>query len=187
MTWSGLTPPYGTIVVDPPWDYPGGWPNFANRREDRAPLPYEAMPLDDIKALPVGELVRKEGHAWLWTTNRYLPDAFDVLSGWGFTYRQCIVWCKDEKGRLGPGGVCAQTTEYVLLGQRIKSGTNVHGRRTIGRNPSTWHIWPRRAHSQKPAEFYDLVESVTPGPYADLFARSTRLGWDGWGAEYPTE
>ena len=47
----------------------------------------------------------------------------------------------------------------------------------------TWHVWPRGGHSRKPEAFYDLVESVSPGPYLELFARRQRLGWDTWGNE----
>jgi N6-adenosine-specific RNA methylase IME4 len=39
----------------------------------------------------------------------------------------------------------------------------------------------------KPAAFYELVESVTPPPYLDLFARSSRPNWATWGAEVPDE
>jgi len=34
-----------------------------------------------------------------------------------------------------------------------------------------------------PGAFFDLVESVSPGPYLELFARRQRLGWDTWGNE----
>lgn len=36
----------------------------------------------------------------------------------------------------------------------------------------------------KPRGFFELVESVSPGPYAELFARNRRDGWEGWGNEY---
>jgi N6-adenosine-specific RNA methylase IME4 len=48
---------------------------------------------------------------------------------------------------------------------------------------STWYVWPRGRHSEKPDAFYDLVESVSPGPYLELFARRQRLGWETWGDE----
>src|SRR5690606_28122022 len=41
-----------------------------------------------------------------------------------------------------------------------------------------WWTWPRGSHSEKPAAFMDVVESVSPGPYVELFARAPRLGWD---------
>ena len=44
-------------------------------------------------------------------------------------------------------------------------------------------IAPRLEHSAKPDAFYDLVEKVSPGPYAELFARRERAGWDVYGDE----
>lgn len=49
---------------------------------------------------------------------------------------------------------------------------------------STWFQWPRLTHSVKPPASYDLIESVSPGPYIELFARQPRLGWDSWGLGY---
>jgi N6-adenosine-specific RNA methylase IME4 len=47
---------------------------------------------------------------------------------------------------------------------------------------------PRRAHSQKPVEFYDLVESLCPAPrYADIFSRYRHNEkWDCHGDEAPS-
>ena len=44
-------------------------------------------------------------------------------------------------------------------------------------------VAPRGRHSAKPEAFYDMVESMSPGPYLDVFARRQRLGWDTWGNE----
>ena len=41
----------------------------------------------------------------------------------------------------------------------------------------------RSAHSAKPEAFLDIVESVSPGPRVEMFARRARLGWDTWGNE----
>jgi N6-adenosine-specific RNA methylase IME4 len=51
------------------------------------------------------------------------------------------------------------------------------------RDVGTWHRWPRAGHSVKPDSFFDLVESVSPGPYLELFARRERVGWHSWGNE----
>ena len=43
---------------------------------------------------------------------------------------------------------------------------------------------PMQAHSQKPDEFYQFVESLCPAPvYAELFQRAGRDGWHGHGDE----
>lgn len=179
-----LSPPYSTIVADPPWSYPEGWPGWAERSADRRPLPYSSMTVDAVAALPVKDLCQREGYLFLWTTNRYLHDAFHVMEAWGFTYRQTVTWCKQPQGQ-GPGGMFAQTTEFALIGQNIGPRSNARGKRTTGdRLDTSWFIWPRGAHSAKPAAFMDAVERVAPGPYLELFSRSPRLGWDAWGKGY---
>jgi N6-adenosine-specific RNA methylase IME4 len=47
----------------------------------------------------------------------------------------------------------------------------------------TWYIAPRKNHSEKPELFQDLIEQMSPGPYIELFARQTRLGWTSVGDE----
>ena len=43
---------------------------------------------------------------------------------------------------------------------------------------------PRRGpHSTKHQAFYTLVESCSPGPYLEMFARRGRDGWVSWGGE----
>lgn len=181
---------YRTIVADPPWPYPDGWGRLpggqgvhsAVRRgerpqmKERKPLPYPSMALSDIAALPLRELAHPDGcHVYMWTTNRYLPDAFPIFKAWGARFGQLLVWAKTPMG-LGPGGTFAQSSEYVLFG---RIGTLRHLRRV----DSTWFNWPRmdRAHSRKPEAFLDMVEQISPGPRLEMFARRNRLGWDTWG------
>ena len=40
-----------------------------------------------------------------------------------------------------------------------------------------------REHSQKPDEFYELIEATGLEPKIELFARQKRQGWDIWGNE----
>lgn len=46
-----------------------------------------------------------------------------------------------------------------------------------------WFQWSRGSHSAKPEAFMDMVESVSPAPRLEMFARRQRLGWDTWGNE----
>ena len=41
-------------------------------------------------------------------------------------------------------------------------------------------------HSVKPDEFRRLIETLTPGPRIELFARRHPPGWDVWGVEAPS-
>ena len=42
---------------------------------------------------------------------------------------------------------------------------------------------PRREHSRKPDEVYERIEALYPGPYLELFSRTSRTGWDAIGDE----
>lgn len=172
---------YRTIVADPPWHYDGFGvgrvPSGQVNDGRKTPLPYPTMTVTEIAALPVGDLAEDDAHLYLWTTNRYLPLAFGVLEAWGFRYSMPIVWCKHPIGSF-LGAEFTPGAEFVLFGRRGKLRGN--------RAPNQWFIWPRQGqgkHSQKPEAFLDLVETVSPGPYLELFARRNRLGWDTWGNE----
>jgi len=140
-------------------------------------MPYPTMTLEQIKALPVATLAAEDCELYLWTTQKYLPDAFGVLDAWGFRYCQTLTWCKTPRG-TGQGGVYCPTTEFLLLGRRGKMPK-------VKRIDSTWfHIKrPHNRHSKKPTFFHELIEQVSSEPRVELFARDTRDGWDVWGNE----
>lgn len=110
VDFSGLTPPYNTIVADPPWHYD------ESDRQGR-PMPYSTMPLEDIAAMPVGDLAAQGAHLYLWTTNRYLFDSRDVAYGWGFVPTQVLVWAKPPGGTK-PVGRFSSTTEFIVHGRK---------------------------------------------------------------------
>src|SRR5262249_34268377 len=111
---------------------------------------------------------------WLWTTNFYMRDAFGVVEAWGFEQKTILTWVKD---RFGFGDLLRGQTEHCLLATR---GSPVFQLT----NESTALLAPVRAHSQKPEEFYELVERLCPAPrYCELFARRKRPNWDSHGDE----
>ena len=178
---------YRTIVADPPWRQMGGPLHggvgkgfvFASGMISR-PLPYKSMEVTEIAALPVRELAAKDCSLYLWTTNAYVVSAYDVAEAWGFTPSTLCVWAKNPMGG-GLGGTFGISTEFFLYARKGQP----KDRRVTG----TWWNWKRYYaggrpfHSAKPDGFYDLVQSVSPGPYLEMFARRARLGWDYWGDE----
>jgi N6-adenosine-specific RNA methylase IME4 len=175
---------YCTIVADPPWHYdcvPASLPSGRDKNVvpgglRNEPLRYGTMTIDEIAALPVPELAAPDSRLFLWATNRYLPDAFALLSSWGFAYRQTLVWHKADGGPF-MASVAPNTAEYLLVAVR---GTPER----IGRiSSAVLKIPASRQHSVKPDAFLDLIEQVSPGPYVELFARRARFGWDYWGNE----
>jgi N6-adenosine-specific RNA methylase IME4 len=191
---------YATIVADPPWDHSDGTGVIFNvgmskRRHARfgektGPL-YATLTVEQITSLPVQTLTADDAHLYLWTTNRYLRSVWEIAEAWGFRGVCVLTWCKARRGFLG-GGAFPSDTEFCLFARKGNLAT-------IGKGPGRWFTWPRRrgapvregerrdavngSHSAKPEAFIDLVESVSPGPYLELFARRQRLGWDTWGNE----
>lgn len=163
---------YRTIVADPPWALEWNM-GIGEGRSGEAGLPYAPMTLEAICGLPVGAMAERDAHLWLWTTATFLWDAPRVALSWGFRPTYTITWTKPG---LGAGGRFRHTTEFLIFAER---GAQLPITR---RDLPTHFLWPRGEHSTKPDAFYDLVESVSPGPYVELFARRARLGeWSYWG------
>lgn len=176
---------YQTIVADPPWphadtgrrtqstagNWTGKWLGYESK------LPYDRMTIDDIAALPIGDVAARDAHLYLWTTNRFLRDGYRVVEAWGFKPSTLLAWCKAPMG-IGLGGAFTITTEFVIYARR---GALKPRRRW----DTTWFAFKRPysatggpEHSAKPEGFLDVVEQVSPGPYLEVFARRARFGWD---------
>jgi N6-adenosine-specific RNA methylase IME4 len=141
------------------------------------------MSLDDIAALPVVDVAAEVCHLYLWVPNAMLREGLAVMECWGFSYKSNLVWHKIRKdggsdGR-GVGFYFRNVTELLLFGTKGKHA------RTLppGRTQVNYVATRKREHSRKPDEQYLIVESCSPGPYLELFARGTRRGWSAWGNE----
>ncbi len=171
---------FGTILADPPWQ-------FINRTGKMAPEHkrlhrYNTMSLEDICTLPIQSLASEKSHLYLWVPNALVAQGLKVMAAWGFTYKTNLVWYKIRKdggpdGR-GVGFYFRNVTELVLFGTMGKLRTLSPGRRMV--NLVSTRKWE---HSRKPEEIYSLIEKCSPGPYLELFARHSRLGWKQWGEE----
>jgi N6-adenosine-specific RNA methylase IME4 len=168
---------YATIVADPPWHYDkrGGfsWREGAPSGQTEDFLDYSTMTLPEIAALPIPALAASNAHLFPWTTQRYLLNAIAIIDGWGFKYRQLLVWAKPPTG-FSLGGTFGNSTEFIVYAKRGKPATT-------GKVPRDWWEWSRAGHSVKPEAFLDLVEATCPGPYLEMFSRRARLGWQTWG------
>lgn len=169
---------YRTIVADPPWrvNRSNGWGKGATSSSTTL-MPYPLMTVSEIEAMPISKMAAPTSHLYLWTVNLHVPHAYRVCRAWGFAPSALLTWVKQPRG-IGPGGHFASTTEFVLFARRGTEGGS-----PANRVRTSWFEWPRGAHSEKPAAFFDMVEQVSPGPYLELFARRQRLGWDTWGNE----
>lgn len=172
---------FRTILVDPPWQFQNRTGKVApeHKRLNR----YGTLTLDDIKALPVGDAADEVAHLYMWVPNALLPDGLDVMKAWGFGYKSNIVWHKLRKdggsdGR-GVGFYFRNVTELLLFGVRGKNARTLQP----GRTQVNYIGTRKREHSRKPDEQYALIESCSPGPFLELFARGERPGWTVWGKQ----
>jgi DNA (cytosine-5)-methyltransferase 1 len=172
---------FGAILADPPWQ-------FQNRTGKMAPehgrlKRYSTLTLDEIKALPVAEAAAGTSHLYLWVPNALLPDGLAVMEAWGFQYKSNIVWHKIRKdggpdGR-GVGFYFRNVTEILLFGVRGPNARTLEA----GRRQVNFMATRKREHSRQPGEQYEVIESCSPGPFRELFARGVRDGWESWGLE----
>jgi len=169
---------YKCIVADPPWPMERSKGTLFAGATDTAPmktvpLDYPTMSIQEIIDMPVNDMAEPGCHLYLWTTQRFLRDSYRVLDAWGFRQGAMLVWSKPPKGVCGTW-VCS--AEFCIFARK---GILGHLRRHIG----TVFQWKRGRHSAKPEAFQDIVETVSPGPRLELFARRNRDGWTCWGNE----
>src|SRR5205809_6733191 len=167
---------FATILADPPWQ-------FINKTGKVAPehkrlSRYGTMKLSEIMALPVGDIAAPTAHLYLWCPNALLPEGLAVMQAWGFQYKSNIDWHKVRKdggpdGR-GVGFYFRNVTELVLFGVKGKNNRTL----TPGRKQTNIIVTRKREHSREPDELYPIIESCSPGPRLELFARFQRRGWD---------
>ena len=171
---------YKTIVADPPWlpemaiiNSPAsgiGAPKASPQRH------YSTMTVEEICSLNV--LSADKAHLYLWCLPQHIDWGYQVARAWGFKPIQTLTWCKPGLG----AGRFQCNTEHILVcrkGDRKDNAFQMTG--------GTWFKWARGKHSEKPEEFFNLVEKCSPGPYLELFSRKKREGWSVWGNEVDSD
>lgn len=170
---------YKIIYADPPWQYKVYSKKGLGRSAEKH---YPTMSLEDIQALPVGELADPDCTLFVWTTIPLLKDCFSVIRAWGFEYKTvAFVWIKlNRKSNSlfwGMGHWTRSNAELCLLatkGHPKRKSAGVH-------QIILSHV---EEHSKKPDETRKrIIQLVGDLPRVELFARQKTDGWDVWGNE----
>lgn len=183
---------FAAIYADPPWHFKTYNEKGRKRSPDWRPfkgspsLHYDTMGAEAIRALPVAEVAADDCCLFLWICWPLLAEALELIEAWGFTYKTCAFsWTKAHAGQvemfqddnpvqIGMGYWTRSNSEVCLLATRGKpKRVQADVRQAI--------IEPRRQHSRKPDCVYGRIERLVPGPYLEMFARTTRTGWVSWG------
>jgi N6-adenosine-specific RNA methylase IME4 len=163
---------YQIIYADPPW--PVKKIIRKVRPNQKESLDYPTMSLEAIKGLKVNDIADDNSVLFLWTTHAFLPEAFNVMSSWGFKYQRMITWDKNN-------GMCLfgfhHRTEFLLFGYKGK--IEMYPRRKAF---PTLVMAKSERHSEKPQIFRDLIAPFGTTKI-ELFARQKTEGWDVWGNE----
>jgi N6-adenosine-specific RNA methylase IME4/ParB-like chromosome segregation protein Spo0J len=167
---------YPIIYADPPWEF-----HVYDRDSGSTRCPdahYPTMSTEDICEMPVGDLATPDAALFLWTTAPTFPESLRVLDAWGFEYVTHLVWVKNTPGL----GYWVRNQHETLI---IATRGNMRSPQPAAR-PASIVQAPKREHSQKPDEVYDIIERMYPElPRIELFARNARKGWSAWGNQAP--
>lgn len=164
-------------MADPPWHFRVRSPKGEGRSASRH---YGVMSLSDLKNIPVSSWVADDSVLILWAIDPMLPQALELMEAWKFKYKTvAFYWVKtnvDGTPFTGMGYWTRACPEQALLGTRGNP-------KRLSKSVRRLITAPRREHSRKPDEVIDRIEQLVDGPYLELFARTTRPGWDAWGNE----
>lgn len=188
MSWPfpGVAPgEYGAILADVPSKFKVYSSKGAGRSPERH---YRTMPIPEIKKIPVLDLAAPDCFLFFWTSGSQLKNAIEIIDAWGFKYSStAFVWLKLNRRAheifwtrkeffMGQGYTTRKNAEFCLLATRGKPKRKSKKVREL-------IFAPRREHSRKPDEIYQNVEDFAPGPYVELFSRTTAPGWQCFGDE----
>ena len=162
--------------MDPPWNE-SGQGRIKRGADNHYPLIKSKDMFPTIsKGIQEKGTIHKDAHCYIWVTNSFLKDGLELMEQLGFRYITNIVWVKD---RFGLGQYFRGQHELILFGAKGRFYRN----KVPDRLCASVIRAKRRKHSQKPDEQYTRIESISAGPYLELFARTARMGWSSWGSE----
>jgi N6-adenosine-specific RNA methylase IME4/ParB-like chromosome segregation protein Spo0J len=169
-----ITGKYRVFYADPPWTY--GDTRTGLEGYSAAVDHYPAMSIEDLCSLPVKDAAEDNAVLFLWVTSPLLEECFAVINAWGFKYKTSFVW---DKIRHNVGHYNSVRHELLLICTRGSCTPD-----NVKLFDSVQTIERTEKHSQKPAEFREIIETLyTSGNKIELFCREPAPGWSVWGNE----
>lgn len=184
---------YQVITADPPWDFT----TYSDKAQKSAKQHYPVMNTAAIMKMPVASVAADDSILLLWATWPNLVDGIRVGEAWGFTYKTLgFIWVKrsvqGSGWHTGLGYYTRANSEPCLLftkghPKRRDNGVSqlIIDDDSVNCLPGFEEVLTARltAHSAKPDEFYNRVETLLAPSYLELFGRRKRKGWKVLGNE----
>lgn len=170
---------YRIILCDPPWWYHG-----LNQADEYGHAERHFDCLDDKQLMAfkpdgvrlIKDIADDNSVLFCWVTSPLLERCFPILRAWGFAYKSSFVW---DKVKHNMGHYNSVRHELLLIATKGTCTPDVP--RLLD---SVVSIERSDKHSEKPKEFYDIIETLYDhGRKLEIFARSGRDGWDSIGNE----
>lgn len=177
-----MTEPFRVLCADPPWKF-----NDALGLTRGAVNHYPCMSEQELWIYDLPPLA-EDCVLFLWRVASMQQEALTLIRAWGFTQKSELIWLKKTKtGKrwFGMGRTVRAEHEVCLIAMRGRPAPMVHDIRSCIIEDMDVDGLSAVAgrHSEKPEEFYKIVEALFDGPYCELFARKQRPGWTCLGNE----
>lgn len=180
---------YKTLYMDPPWQWmkggakcymPSQGTNVGRKFHSVGVTPYDGLSTKELAALgpQIQRISAVNAHLYLWTVNKTIPDAVQLVEAYGFRWVSMITW---DKGRPGIAKYFQGVTEHCvfavrgILPYKFTNGKMAQGRTLINERMTD--------HSRKPAAMREMIERVSYGPCLELFGRTVPKSWDAIGLQ----
>jgi N6-adenosine-specific RNA methylase IME4 len=173
--------PFDLCYLDPPWR----WKTRTPAGDGKAP-PYARVELDDLRQLPLPDILAKDAMVAMWVIDTHFPQALALALAWGLTFStRGFCWAKTTKHgkwHVGTGKTTRANPEDCWLFRRGKGlPIRSHSVRRLV-------VAPVREHSRKPDEVRHGLEALFGEcRRVELFARERCPGWTAWGDEVPVK
>jgi N6-adenosine-specific RNA methylase IME4 len=176
---------FNVIVADPPWAFNDSLVAMKRKVKRSAASQYDVLGINDIEQLDVRSLADQAGSILvLWVPSSMLSVGLNVMSSWGFSFKQTFVWVKTKKDarkeidmndstRVGMGRLFRQSHEIALVGTCGKVYPHL-----VNKSQRSVAFDKNRKHSAKPELLQDRLELMFPAvPKLELFGRRARKDW----------
>jgi N6-adenosine-specific RNA methylase IME4 len=184
---------FSVIYADPPWEFKVYSGKGKQRSAERH---YDTVSLDDIKALPVGNLAASDCALFLWCVMPELPGALDVIHAWGFEYKTvAFVWVKtnenDKFVELNGSGLHWGMGYWTRANAELCLLATKGAPRRLDEGVHQVIVSPVSEHSRKPDKAQQRIEQLLGEPsgetHLELFGRRTTDRWTVWGNEVSSD
>ena len=120
-----------------------------------------AWPIDAMKKLKIPSA--DDAILFLWTNSTDLVDSLEIITAWGFTYREHAIW---DFGKAKTTGFCFEDRHKILL-----VATKGDDYPTSALTKASVYQERSEKPDLKPAYYYETIERMFPeGAYLDVFS-----------------